>query len=232
MPLWYMLGWTLSWAPTEVTPFLEEQPSLGVGLSCRGATSNLQFGFSLFLILLFVTNVTKVKETDGRTWFTSTVFLRREYKTENWRNEWRVRLQEKTELGWGGPGLGQCLPESLPSHWPVRGLCGQSGGASAWTWHPPQGTCWLGQTKWCCLSQRREGNTLQPTQGPCSTCAELGFFWNIRLGQTFSVSDYRHPGLEKSLLWGLPCAFLYVSLSSWPQPTDARSTIPPSLSKL
>lgn len=67
MPLWYMLGWTLSWAPTEVTPFLEEQPSLGVGLSCRGATSNLQFGFSLFLILLFVTNVTKVKETDGRT---------------------------------------------------------------------------------------------------------------------------------------------------------------------
>ena len=38
-----------------------------VGLSCRGATSDLQFGFSLSLILLFVANVTKVKETEGRT---------------------------------------------------------------------------------------------------------------------------------------------------------------------
>lgn len=65
------VGVAPSWAPTEATPFLEEQPSLagwgGVGLSCRGATSDLQFGFSLSLILLFVANVTKVKETEGRT---------------------------------------------------------------------------------------------------------------------------------------------------------------------
>ena len=42
----------------------------------------------------------------------------------------------------------------------------------------------------------------------------------------------RHPGLENSLLWGLSCALLYVSLSPWPQPTNANCTIPPSLSKL
>ena len=64
---------------------------------------------------------------------------------------------------------------------------------------------------------------------PVQSWGSSGTFGQARRSQS---QHSRHPGLENSLLWGLTCALLYVSLSLWPQPTDASSTIPPSLSKL
>lgn len=56
-------------APTEANPLLEEW---GAALHRRGSAARraahyLQFGFNFLLTLLFVTNIIKVEETDGKT---------------------------------------------------------------------------------------------------------------------------------------------------------------------
>lgn len=43
-----------------------------VDLSYQEAAHHLQFGFNFLLTLLFITNMIKVRETDGKTWFTFT----------------------------------------------------------------------------------------------------------------------------------------------------------------